>query len=210
VREILPGIHHWTTGHPRIGIEVSSYWLEDGGVLLDPLVPEDVGLAWFAARAQPPQAVLLSNRHHLREAPRFAEAFGCPILCNSAGLHEFSSGAQVEGFEPGDRLPGDVLAKPLGGICPDDTALYLDGRRTLGFADGVVRAGEQGELGFVPDLLMDDPPATKRALLDGLSRLLEELEFDNVLLAHGAPLIGDGRERLAELVDAGGRTAFEL
>ena len=46
---------------------------------------------------------------------------------------------------------------------------------------------------------MDDPPATKRALLEGLARLLAELDFEHVLLAHGSPLIGDGRERLQEL-----------
>jgi len=29
-------------------------------------------------------------------------------------------------------------------------------------------------------------------------------------LAHGGPVIGNGRELLVELVDAGGRTAFEF
>ena len=79
-------------------------------------------------------------------------------------------------------------------------------------ADGIVRGGGEdsdGPLGFVPDSLMDDPPATKRALLDGLGRLLESVPFENVLLAHGAPLIGDGRERVQELVDAAGRTALD-
>lgn len=210
MREILAGVHHWEVTHPRIHIRVSSYWLEEGGVLLDPLVPDDVGLDWFAERPQTPQAVLLSNRHHLRDAPRFRERFGSPILCNRAGLHEFSAAEHVEGFDPGARLPGGVVAHELGGICPDDTALYLQDRRALAFADGVVRASASGELGFVPDSLMDDPPATKRALLDRLAQLLEELDFEHVLLAHGAPLIGDGRERLQELVGRDGHTAFEL
>jgi len=209
MHEVLPGVYHWETSHPRIGIEVSSYWLEDGGVLLDPLVPEQEGVEWFAARPQQPRAVLLSNRHHLRDAIRFREAFGSPIMCTRAGLHEFAADEQVVGFDPGERLPGSVLAKQLGGICPDDTALYLEGHRALAFADGIVRAGAGGALGFVPDSLMDDPPATKRALLEGVSRLLAELDFEHVLLAHGAPLIGDGRELLQELVDVEGRTAFE-
>jgi hypothetical protein len=57
---------------------------------------------------------------------------------------------------------------------------------------------------------MDDPPATKRALLAALSRVLDELDFEHVLLAHGDPYIGDGRALLEELVATGGRTAFEL
>ena len=38
-REILPGLFHWTTAHPKIRIEVSTYWLADPKVLLDPLLP---------------------------------------------------------------------------------------------------------------------------------------------------------------------------
>ncbi len=60
MREILPGLFHWTAVHPKIRIEVSSYYLPEAGVLLDPLLPAE-GLEWFrgrraAARAsdQPP------------------------------------------------------------------------------------------------------------------------------------------------------------
>jgi hypothetical protein len=213
MREILPGVHHWETLHPQIEVFVSSYWLDDGGVLLDPLMPEDVGIDWFANRPQEPGTVILTNRLHLRESVIFRETFGCPILVNSVGLWHFNDGQPVEGFDPPAALPGDVRALELGGICPDDTVLHIASKRALAFADGIVRGGSngsEGQLGFVPDSLMDDPPATKRAILDGLAGLLDEVEFENVLLAHGAPLIGDGRERLQELLDAGGRTVFEL
>ncbi len=210
MRDVLPGVFHWTTLHPHIHIPVSSYWLDDVGVLIDPLVPADEGLEWFAGRPAQPAAILLSNRHHYRDSTRFAERFGCAVLCSRAGLHEFGEGETVEGFDEGDRLPGGVVAHEVGGICPDDTALYLPKERAVAFADGLVRRGDDGPLGFVPDPLMDDPPATKRALLAAFARLLGELDFEHVLLAHGDPLIGDGRERLEELVAAGGRTAFEL
>jgi hypothetical protein len=213
VQEVLPGVFHWTARHPRIHIVVSSYWLEESGVLFDPLVPEE-GLDWFARRASEPTAVLLSNRHHYRESGRFAERFGCPVYCNSAGLHEFAAGGErVVGFEIGDRLPGGVRACALGAICPDDTALHIAEKRAVVIADGVVRGGplgQSGPLGFVPDSLMDDPPETKRGLLAACSVLLEELDFEHLLLAHGGPVIGDGRELLQDLVDSGGRTAFEM
>jgi hypothetical protein len=57
---------------------------------------------------------------------------------------------------------------------------------------------------------MDDPPTTKRALLDAFDRLLGELDFEHLLLAHGGAVIGDGRARLQEFIRDGGRTAFEL
>ena len=213
VQEVLPGVFHWTGRHPRIQIEVSSYWLEESGVLLDPLVPAQEGLEWFAQRAVAPAAILLSNRHHYRESARFVERFGCSVHCNRAGLHEFSASEPIEGFDTGDRLPGAAVACELGAICPDETALHLPGKRALVIADGVVRGGpygQSGPLGFVPDSLMDDPPATKRGLLAGLARLLAQLDFQHLLLAHGGPVIGDGRELLTDLVDRGGRTAFEM
>lgn len=212
MREVLPGVFHWRAMHPHIRTEVSSYWLGDEGVLIDPMVPPDVGLQWFGQRAMPPKAILLSNRHHYRDSASFNEAFGCPVYCNRAGLHEFTAGEPVSGFDPGDALPGGVLAESVGAICPDDTALYLRGERALAFADGLVCAGNQesgGELGFVADSLMDDPPATKQALLAAFARLLEELDFDHLLLAHGGAIVGEGRARLQELVDSGGRSAFE-
>jgi hypothetical protein len=213
MREVLPGVFHWTTPHPQIRVEVSSYWLEESGVLFDPLVPVEEGLEWFAARSTPPTAVLLSNRHHYRESARFAERYGCSVYCNRLGLHEFSDGQAVEGFDIGDRLPGGAVACELDAICHDDTALLLPEKAAVVLADGVVRGGPHGQdgaLGFVPDSLMDDPPVTKRGLLAACARLLAEHDFVHLLLAHGGPVIGDGREQLQELVDSGGRTAFEM
>jgi hypothetical protein len=57
---------------------------------------------------------------------------------------------------------------------------------------------------------MDDPPETKRRLLDVFARVLRDLDFEHVLLAHGGPLVGDGRAQLQELISSGGRTAFEI
>jgi Metallo-beta-lactamase superfamily len=213
MREILPGVFHWPAVHPKLAIEVSSYWLDDGGVLIDPLVPGDVGVGWFAERARSPEAILLSNWHHYRDSPRFIEAFDCPVMCNSAGLHEFTQGEKVTGFEIGEQLPGGVLACEVGVICPDETALYLADRRALVIADGVVRGGPQGQtgpLGFVPDALMDEPQLTRQGLLAAFARLLAERDFEHLLLAHGGPVIGDGRAQLREFIDNGGRTAFEL
>jgi hypothetical protein len=200
MHEVIPGLYHWTTAHPRIGIRVSSYWLDGAGVLIDPLVPPELGVEWFAERPSRPQAVVLSNRHHYRDSARFVEAFGCTVHCSRAGLHEFTHGEVVEGFDPGDTLPGGITAREIGGICPDETALHLPEHRAVSVADGVVRGGPDSALDFVPDAYMDDPPATKRALASAYARMLDELEFDHLLLAHGMPVIGDGRAQLEEFV----------
>jgi hypothetical protein len=213
MREVLPGVYCWTARHPKIHVEVSSYWLDEHGVLIDPLVPPDVGIDWFAGRPVKPSAILLSNRHHYRHSGELAQAFGCEVHCNRAGLHEFTHGEAVVGFDIDDELPGGAIACELDAICPDDTALHIPAVRAIALGDGVVRGGPHGQdglLGFVPDGLMDDPPATKQGLLEACARLLERLDFDHLLLAHGGPVIGDGRAQLQDLLDSGGRAAFEM
>ena len=96
IREVLPDLWHWTAIHPKIRVPVDSYYIESARVVLDPMVPRE-GLEWFEGRETPSQ-IVLTNRHHLRHSERYAEAFGCPVRCSEAGLHEFERGPKVEGF----------------------------------------------------------------------------------------------------------------
>jgi glyoxylase-like metal-dependent hydrolase (beta-lactamase superfamily II) len=214
VDEILPGVFHWRAHHPKIRVLVDSWWLAEGGVLVDPLIPPEEGLDWFeSAPGGPPEAIVLSNRHHFRQSDHFQRRFGCAVMVPRSGVHEFSGKQWVETYDPGDELPGDMVVHEIGSLCPDDMALHLPSAEAVFFADGVVLGGphgQPGKLGFVPDSLMDDPPKTKDGLLESLRELLDEVEFRHVLLAHGGPVLGDGREQLEELVAIGGRTAFEM
>lgn len=192
MNEIAPGIFHWKKRHPNIGAEVSSYYLADERVLIDPMEPED-GLDWFRDRGEP-EHVLLSNRHHYRDSRAFVDAFGCTVRASRPGMHEFSDDQPVEAFDFGDELPGGVIAHEAGAICPDDSALYTPARSALAVADGVIN---YGGLGFVPDEhLGDDPEGMKRTIRESYARLAAELDFDNLLVAHGEPIVGGGRDAL--------------
>jgi hypothetical protein len=199
IREVLPGVHHWTAIHPRIRMPVDSYYIEPARVVVDPMVPRE-GLEWFEARATPSQ-VVLTNRHHLRHSERYAEAFGCPIRCSETGLHEFERGPKVEGFAFGEELAPGITAHQLGAICPDDTALQIltgDGS-ALAFADGLTRP-RGGGLMFVPGFLMGDDPSAVRAGLRESLRGLLDLDFDSLLFAHGEPLVGGGKAAVREFI----------
>jgi hypothetical protein len=195
--EIAPGVFHWKGLHPRIKVEVSSYYLADAGTVLDPMVPSDEGLDWFEGR--PLDRIVLTNRHHYREADRYRERFDLPVACNASGLHEFEGGPQVDGFSIGDEVAPGVTAHELDSICPDDTALHIAvGPGFLAFADGIMR---YGDLGFVPDQYMDDPDEVKRGVYDRAAELLE-LDFDGLLFAHGHPQPSGGKEALRRFVEA--------
>jgi hypothetical protein len=193
VREILPGLYHWTALHEGIGFDVSSYFVAQPRVLIDPMLPE-AGLDWFRGGREPAR-IVLTNRHHYRKSGEFVEAFGCPVLCHESGLPEFEDGTEVQGFFTGDELADGVITREMGAICPDDSVLVIAaGEGALAFADGLVHWGE-GKVGFVPDQFMDDPPKVKRGVRDAVHRLLDE-RFDALLFAHGDPIPVGGRAAL--------------
>lgn len=200
VREVIPGVHHWTRVHPRTRTVVSSIYVEPVGVLVDPLVPRE-GLAWFEDRRRPEQ-VVMTIRHHLRDGERFAKAFGCTLRCHQQGLHEFADGPSVEGFSFGDELAAGMTALAVDAIAPDETALHLQyGDGAIAFGDGLIRPGG-GAPRFVADFLIgDDPRRVKQDLTSAFERLLER-DFDALLFAHGDPLVGGGKRALREFVES--------
>lgn len=195
MNEIGPGIVHWTARHPRIGVDVSSYLLPEERVLLDPMLPAG-GIDAVEGFARP-RAILLTNRHHYRDSDDFVAAFGCSVHCHRSGLHEFGPGTDVEPFDFGDELPGGIVAHEVGAICPDESALHVPARRALACADGLIHYG--GEPGFVPDDLMGDDPEEVKDGLRGAYARLAELDVENLLLAHGKPIVGGAREVLARI-----------
>ncbi len=200
MQEISPGLWHWTARHEHIHLDVSSYYLASERVLIDPLIPSD-GLEWLR-RHGPPEHVLLSNRHHDRDSWRLQEAFGCAVHCISNGVYELEGRGLVTAFEFGDELPGGVVAHEVDAICPDETALHIPAHRALACADGVVRwPGVGDRLVFVPDHLMDEPEQTKQRLCEAYRGLLE-LDFELLLLAHGAPVLSGGKDALRAFAGA--------
>jgi hypothetical protein len=197
MKEIAPGIWHWKAEHPKIKVKVSSYFLPEAGVLLDPLAPDDVPDR--LEELGPPSEILLTNRHHYRDCQKLHERFGCAIRAPRTGMHEFDEGQPVQPYDFGEALAGGaVTTHEVGAICSDEAALYISSARALAVADGVIN---YDGLGFVPDNLMDEPEQTKEELKAAYRGLAAELDFDNLLLAHGDPVIGGARNELRRFAE---------
>lgn len=85
-------------------------------------------------------------------------------------------------------------------LTSDDAVLRIEaGDGALLFADSVIH---YGELGFVPDNLIGEDPERVKALIRQRSAALLDERFDNLLFAHGTPMIGGGREALRAFVES--------
>ena len=190
VDEIVPGVRHWRALRQTIGSEVSSYYLSEERVAIDPMLPPERP-EWFR-----PEHVILTCRHHDREAWEL----GCPVWVVAQGAHEVEGRGEIRTFEWGDELPGGAVAHEVGALSPDETALHLPAHRALAVGDGLIRWEPDGPLSFVPDRFMDDASRDTAGLRAAYERLLA-LDWDLLLLTHGNPVVGGAKEQLRTFLE---------
>ena len=194
MREILPGLYHWSTFHPPINTMVSSYYFAPARIAIDPKVPEQ-GLEALPGR---PEQVVLTIGLHDRDAAQFAREFDAPIRVPEPALARLGDSLAAEPYHDGEQLAPGVSGIAIGAIAPDEYALHLDvAEGALSFADGLIN---YGGLGFVRDSLMgEDAAEVKQGLMQAFRGLLS-LEFDHLLFAHGDPMVGGGKAALQAFV----------
>jgi hypothetical protein len=197
MREILPGIHHWTAHHDGIGARVSSYFVEPAGVLIDPMVPED-GLDAFTGLTKPQQVVLTTGLH-TRHADRFADAFGALIRFSSEGGERIGGALEGEVYNEHEDIAPGIRAIQIGVLCPDEYALHIaHAGGAIAVADGLTRYGDSVGF-FSDDLLGDDPQEVKDGLKQQYGTVLER-EWEHLLFAHGEPILRHGKTVLRDFV----------
>ena len=191
MREIAPGLHYWTAAHPswEPGAEPESAgdWPEQVGcvlfeapdavVFIDPLVPDDLWPALDERVAGRPVVVLTTIRWHGRSRDAVIERYG---------------GAKVRHDAP---MPAGVEAIAVEGF--GETIYWLPEPRALVPGDRLIGDGAGGAR-MCPPAGSATCPATagSRSCGSALSPLLE-LPVEHLLLSHGEPVVGGGREALA-------------
>jgi hypothetical protein len=198
MREILPGIHHWTAFRDTIGTRVSSYWVAPAGILIDPMIPEE-GLEAVTALDPRPQQILLTNRHHLRHGEQLADALDCPIRYSPPSQDELGHLRRGRRYEWGHEVAPGVTALEIDILAPDEAGLLIaHGEGALAIGDTLTCFA--GVLGFFgDDLLGHDPKRVKEGLRNRFRALLAR-DFDALLPAHGVPLASHAKTTLRDFV----------
>ena len=188
LRDVSEGLWLWRLPHPawEEGTdwepEVASFAVRSRGValVLDPLAPPPVAgrEVWERLEADPPSEVVVLKPDHVRDVDLFVRWYGArghgPSLFWPDGVPR----TPLAAVQPGDELPGGLLALH-DGRGTQETPLYLPEQRALVVADALT--APDGEL-----RVWHTPWHEERAL--PALRALLDLPFEHVIVSHGEPV----------------------
>jgi glyoxylase-like metal-dependent hydrolase (beta-lactamase superfamily II) len=186
--QITSDLFVWHGYNPECKTDCTSTAIRtpDGFVLIDPVRLEEQAIERIVGEDKV-VAVLLTNGNHLRGSLYEKERLDVPICA--------PNGAQ--GIIPVDRVVSDgellwetLRAIALPGGSPGETAYHAPGVVVIG--DAVINLDG---LQVLPEKYCADLP-----LLINSLRALRALPFDIACFAHGLPIIGKAREKLAKIL----------
>jgi hypothetical protein len=187
VVDLAPGLWIWRLEypgwHPGAGWPevVTSTCVASRGEIaaIDPLLPPgEADGVWERLDALPPTLAVVLKPDHVRDVDAVVRRYGArgfgPYLYWRTNVPE----TELEGIEPGDELPGGLVAL-YDGRGRAETPLWVPEQRTLVFADALT--APDGEL-----RVWGTPWHEQRAL--PALRTLLDLPFERVIVSHGEPV----------------------
>lgn len=187
-QQITRELFFWHGYNPECKTDCSStaVWTAAGFVLIDPVRLEEQAIERMVGDDRV-SAVLLTSGNHLRGSLYEKERLDVPIYAPEAA----QPGVSVDQvIRDGEMLFETIRAVALPGGAPGETA-YL-APDVLVFGDALVNLDR---LEVLPEKYCED-----RALLLDSLRGLRSLEFDIACFAHGLPIVGNAKQRIAEVV----------
>ena len=188
LHQITSDLFVWHGYNPECKTDCTSTAVRtpDGFVLIDPVRLEEQAIERMVSDDKV-VAVLLTNGNHLRGSLYEKERLDVPIYAPSG----------AESMVPVDRVvrDGELLwerlrAIALPGGSPGETAYHAPGVLVIGDAltnlDG---------LHVLPEKYCADLPL----LLNSL-RAIRPLQFEVACFAHGLPIVGNARQKLADII----------
>ena len=195
MKEIVPGIYSWSWFSEEKGIDFNGFFVQASAeaVVVDPPPYRQEDLRQMEQLGAP-QAILITNRHHIRKSRELAAHFRIPIQ-----IHE-ADASLVEPRPESTFKDGELLAAGITAIgvpdskSPGETALHVPRSNTLILGDALI-GKPAGSLSLLPASKFKDPDRARQ----GLRRLLE-VPFETILVGDGTPILRRGKEALQEFL----------
>ena len=211
------GLWRWTARHPEwhpgdFGAEVACFAAQAGDttLLIDPLLPDgeaDAGpvLDAIGEALRDRLAILITIPYHVRSSEelwrRYRNDAETTIHGHPACAKRLDDDSAFHEIDTDQELPGGVTAHSIGKPRRYETPLHLPSHSALVFGDAV--AETEGRLVMWSAEKVDAKVATfYRERFAPSARPLLELGAENVLVTHGAPIMGGGTEALRKALKA--------
>lgn len=202
VLEVATGLWRWTGYHDEWRDEVGSVFCEtdEGVVLVDPLVPQDETETFWRALDRDVQRVggavhvLVTVFWHTRSTASMVERYAAHVWAATTSRAAVArrSGTVTDVFRPGDRLPGGIEAFAT---ARRTEVVYWISRHGALVPGDVLLGDDAGGVRMCPESWL--PDKTGHPELAMSLRPLLELPISHILVSHGEPVIGNGRDALA-------------
>ncbi|MBI2384543.1 MAG: hypothetical protein HYV14_00875 [Elusimicrobia bacterium] len=194
--QLAEGAYCWSSFNPEKRFNFNGHLLKTAGgtVIVDPVPFSDDDLAYLEAAGLKPDALVITNRNHLRERGAVLERWKIPTVLHAAEVEEAGI-VPEKTVKDGDSICG-LLCVHLPGKSPGEIALYWPERRLFLLGDALI--APHGRLKTVPVEKQDDPAALKRSL-----ELLRTYDFDHLLVGDGDPLLGDAKTAVVAFLNKG-------
>jgi glyoxylase-like metal-dependent hydrolase (beta-lactamase superfamily II) len=152
--------------------------------MIDPVALSVEDFAYLDAAGLEPDALVITNRNHLRSREQVLARWKIPVVLHVAEAPEAGVSADRT-VKDGDDLFG-LRVVHVPGKSPGEIALLWPERRALLVGDALI--SPYGKIKTVPDEKMDNP-----ALLRTSLGRFKTLEFDALLVGDGDPVVKDAK-----------------
>lgn len=194
--QLVEGAYSWASFNPEKKFNFNGHILRtpEGTVIVDPPAFSADDLSYIEAAGLKPDALVITNRNHLRERSSILGRWKIPTVLHEQEVEQ-AGVVPDKTVKDGDKVHGLVCVH-LPGKSPGEIALYWPERRLLLVGDALI--APYGKLKTVPVEKQDDPAALRRSL-----ELLRTYDFDHLLVGDGDPLLGDAKTAVVSFLNAG-------
>jgi hypothetical protein len=214
MQQLTDGLWRWTARHPEwhpgeFGAEVACFAAQAGDttLLIDPLLPPDPQPVLDVVDEQVGDrlAILITIPYHVRSSEelwkRYRKDAEATIHGHPACAKRLPDESGFRAIDPAAELPGGVTAHTIGKPRRYEMPLHLPSHDALVFGDAVVEW--EGRLRvWATDRIDAKVERFYRERFNPTLEPLLELGAENVLVTHGAPVMGGGTEALRDALKA--------
>ena len=195
LKDITKKLYNWSSFHDQWKVDFHSYALKtaDGVVFIDPMTPVPAVVKQLDALGEP-LAIVLTNAHHERDSDWFRKHYEIQIYAHEKAKSDCDTKIDLLVMD-GERLPGGLRTIYLAGVTTSEMALFVkDGGGVLLLGDALLNPSGKG-LQLLPEQFIEDRKLAIQSL-----RKLVDLNFKTATFAHGDPIVGDAKKKIASFL----------